>query len=166
MTRRVAAGFGALSLFCLLLTACVSTGVTVDEDLGVDDAKALAQKVERDITALLPSSMLADIEQQEKGAFFGCTRDGARQWAGGLTATVVGDPSPGDVIGLIADHYRNGGDYLVSLRQDQGDSIVNIAGAYGSLWIVRYIRDRAELDVDSFSPCIRLPDDVWPGGSY
>ncbi|BAJ76030.1 phenylalanyl-tRNA synthetase alpha subunit [Microbacterium testaceum StLB037] len=166
MTRRVVAGFGALLLLGLPLTACSASGVTVDEALSVDDAKALAQKVEREIAAVLPSSMLADLEQQEKGAFFGCTRDGARQWAGGLTATVVGDPTPEDVIGVIADHYRNGGDYRVSLRQDQGDSIVNIAGEYGSLWIVRYIRDRAELDVDSFSPCIRLPDGVWPGGSY
>ncbi len=166
MTRRVVAALGTFFLLGLLLTACVATGVTVDEDLGVDDAKALAQKLERDITAALPSSMLADIEQQEKGAFLGCTRDGARQWAGGLTATVVGDPLPEDVIGVIADHYRNSGEYRVGLRQDQGDSIVNIAGEHGSLWIVRYVRDRAQLDVDSFSPCIRLPDDVWPGGSY
>ncbi|WZH35970.1 MAG: hypothetical protein PIR02_14530 [Microbacterium enclense] len=138
----------------------------MDEELSVDDAKALAQRVEREISTVLPSSMLTDIEQQAEGAFLGCSRDGARQWAGGLTASVVGDPPPEDVIGVIADHYKSGGNYRVGLRQDHGDSLVNIAGDYGSLWIVRYIRDRAELDVDSFSPCIRLPDDVWPGGSY
>lgn len=166
MRRRVVGGLGVLALVCLLLTACVPTGDIVDEDLSVDDAKRLAQGVEREIAAVLPSSMLRDIEQQEKGAFLGCTRDGARQWAGGLTATVVGDPSPEEVIGVIADQYSSGGNYRVGLRQDQGDSLVNIAGEYGSLWIVRYIRDRAELDVDSFSPCIRLSDGVWPGGSY
>jgi len=166
VTRRASGGLGILAIICVGLIGCVPSADTVDDELSVDAAKALAQEVEREISAVLPPSMLTDVKQQEKGAFLSCTRDGARQWAGGLTASVVGDPPPEDVIGVIADHYQGGGNYRVGLRQDHGDSVLNIAGEHGSLWIVRYIRDRAELDVDSFSPCIRLPDDVWPGGSY
>ncbi|MDF2991688.1 MAG: phenylalanyl-tRNA synthetase alpha subunit [Microbacterium sp.] len=161
----------ALTICAGLVLVTVSAGCSgrvdlVDEEMSLDDAKRLAQNMEREIVQSLPPGLVTAIEQQEKGALLACSRDGARQWAGGLTATVVGDPVPEDVIGAIADRFVVREDFRVSLREDQGDSLVTISGEDQSVWVVRYIRSRAELDIDSGSPCIRLPDDVWPGGSY
>jgi len=153
-------------ILAVSLTGCSGSSGLVDEQMSLDEAKTLAQDIEREIVQMLPQGVATSIEQQEKGALLSCSRDGARQWAGGLTATIVGDPPPEDVIGAIADGFAGRDDLRVSRREDQGDLLVTLSGADQSVWVVRYIRSRAELDVDSGSPCIRLSDDVWPGGSY
>lgn len=148
------------------LTGCSGSTGLVDEQMSLDDAKSLAQEMEREIVQSLPPGLATNLEQQEKGALLPCSRDGARQWAGGLTANIVGDPAPEEVIGVIADSFAGRDDLSVSRRENQGDLLVTLSGVNQSVWVVRYIRTRAELDIDSGSPCIRLPDDVWPGGSY
>jgi hypothetical protein len=148
------------------LTGCSGSAGLIDEQMSLDDAKKLAQEMEREIVQSLPPGVATNITQQEKGTLLSCSPDGARQWAGGLTATIIGDRTPDDVIGAIAESFAGRDDLSVSRRENQGDSLVTLYGTDQSVWVVRYIRSRAELDVDSGSPCIRLPDDVWPGGSY
>ncbi|KTS01043.1 hypothetical protein [Microbacterium testaceum] len=148
------------------MAGCSGRTYVVNEDMSLDGAKKLAQDLELEIVQSLPPELVTNVEQQDEGALLPCSRDGARQWAGGLTATIVGNAPPEEVIGVIADSFVGREHFNISRREDQGDSIVTVRGPDQAVWVVRYIRPRAELDIDSGSPCIRLPDGVWPGGSY
>lgn len=160
------ARIGYVLLMALTCSSCVPTSSGIDDTLSLDDAKARAQEVEREIAAAVPEDMLSNIDQRDKGSFLSCSGGGGNQWAGGLEASVVGNPAPEQVIGPITHHFADRADLVVRRREDDGDSLVDLIGPHGAMWIVRYIRDRGELDVDSFATCIRLPENVWPGGTY
>jgi hypothetical protein len=155
-----------IAFVCALCAGCLPPGSGVNKDMSLDDAKAHTQAIEREIANTLPPEMLVDIEQRAHGTFLPCSGGQGEHWAGGLTARVSGDPPPERVIGPIADHFAVGDELTVRLREDHGDPLVDLIGSYGSMWIVRYARNRAELDVDSFAPCVYLPDDVWRGDKY
>ncbi|MGN7967763.1 hypothetical protein [Microbacterium sp. 22296] len=155
-----------LAFASLLLTSCAPPGGGVDESMTLDQAKARAQSIEREIAETLTPDVLTDIDQRSKGTFLPCSGGEGEHWAGGLTASVMGDPSPERVTGQIASHFSDREDLMVRLRVDHDDSLVDIIGAHGSMWIVRYSREQAELDVDSFAPCVRLPEGVWRGDKY
>lgn len=160
------ARIGCALLIMLLCSGCVPTSNGIDDTTSLEVSKRRAQEVEREIAAAVPVELLSAVDQREKGSFLPCSRDGGHQWAGGLTATVVGDPAPEQVLNPIARHFADRDDLAVRRREDHGDSLIDLMGPHGAMWIVRYVRDRGELDVDSFATCIRLPEDVWPGGSY
>lgn len=166
MKLRALGGTALAALVCVLCSGCLPPGSGVDEDLSLDDAKARAQQVEREIVDTVAPDLLGDVDQRAQGTFLPCSGGEGEHWAGGLTARVLGDPSPERLTGPIAVHFADRDDVTVRLREDHGDSMVDIIGSHGSMWIVRYSRDRAELDVDSFAPCIYLPDGVWRGDKY
>lgn len=166
MTARRVSYASAFLIAVLLCTACVPSRGGLDESTSLDQSKARAQEVERQIVAVLPAELLTQVDQMGQGSFISCSRDGGAQWAGGLTATVSGNPAPEQIIDPIAVHFAAEDDLAVRRRQDDGDPVVDILGAHREMWIVRYIRDRGELDIDSFAACIRLPDGVWRGGTY
>ncbi|MDQ1076541.1 MULTISPECIES: hypothetical protein [Microbacterium] len=157
---------GFVVFLALLCVGCVPYSDGIDDTMSLEDAKEHAQQVEREIASAVPVELLSDVDQRDKGSFLACSRDGGHQWAGGLTATVVSDPAPEEVLNPIALHFADRDDLAVGRREDHGDSLLDLMGPHGAMWIVRYVRDRGELDVDSFATCIRLPEGVWPGGSY
>lgn len=161
--------WASVALIAFTATACTNCTPSVegiDETITLDQAKTRAQTIEREIADALPADTLRDIDQRATGTFLPCSGGEGDQWAGGLTAKVVGDPPSDQIVGPITDHFADRDDVALRLRKDHGDSLVDIIGTHGSMWIVRYARNRAELDVDSFAPCIRLPESVWRGDRY
>lgn len=123
----------------------------------------ISQSGEPHIVSALPEGLVADIDQMEKGSFLQCSPDGAQRWSGHLTATIHSDPLPGAVMDALADYFSAKEGYAIRRRTHEGESLLDIATASGFLSVLRYCDDRDELSVDSFSACLRMPDDTWPG---
>lgn len=155
-----------LVLLTLVSMSGCATGGDVDESLSLEEAKAYTQDIEREIADSVPPEHVQRVDQQATGTLLPCSRDGGEQWAGGLTVLVEGDPKPSELLVPIAERFASRKSFRVRSRQDNGDELVDVLGHYGAIWIVRYNREEGELLVDSGSPCFRLPDGVWSGGSH
>lgn len=123
----------------------------------------ISQSGEREIVSALPEGLVADINQMDKGSFLQCSPDGAQRWSSHLTATIHSDPLPGAVMDALADYFSAKERYAIGRRTHDGEPLLDIATAFGFLSVLRYCDDRDELSVDSFSACLRMPDDIWPG---
>lgn len=148
------------------LSGCALGGNDIDPDLALPEAKVRTQSVERDIAEALPDDLVVAIHQNETGSFLACSRDGGEQWAGGLTVRVLAGASAQRLLDPIEQRYTDAEDMAVARWDSDGDSIVEISGLHLSSWIVRYDPGREEVHVSSFSPCIRLPEDIWRGDTY
>lgn len=148
------------------LASCVPIIENVDSDLSLPDAKEYTQTIEREIAEALPAQELLMMKQKETGTFLSCSRDGGYQWAGGLTAQLQQGLEVENVLDPVEQRVRHLDDLTVSRREDDEDSIIDVIGPHHSAWVVRYDRVDGDVYVTSFSPCIRLPEDVWPGDKY
>jgi len=164
VTKRVV--FCGVAGLVFILAGCVSIVERVDRDLSLPDAKTYTQGVEREIVDAIPNQLVTSIEQKATGTFLPCSQGGGQQWAGGLTAQAEPDVRPDELLGPIEEHFSGRGDIAVNRRVEGEDSLLDVAGPHSSFWILRYDPVRAEIRVVSFSPCIYLPDDVWPGDKY
>ncbi|WP_285136978.1 hypothetical protein [Microbacterium sp. lyk4-40-TSB-66] len=156
----------ATLVMLVTLSSCASPGGDLDPGLSLPDAKARTMAVEKEIADTLPEDLVVSIDQNETGSFLSCTRDGGEQWAGGLTVHVRAEATAPRLLDPVEQRYSDADGVGVDRWESDGDSIVEITGAYQSSWIVRFDPGREEVHVSSFSACIRLPDDVWRGGSY
>jgi hypothetical protein len=154
-----------VSVLCVL-ASCVPVPENVDPELSLPDAKEYTQTIEREISEALPAQMLLTMKQKETGTFLSCSRDGGYQWAGGLTAQMQRGVEAEAVLDPVEQNVSRFDDLTVTRREDEEDSIVDVVGPHHSAWVVRYDRENGEVYVTSFSPCIRLPEDVWPGDKY
>jgi len=137
----------------------------VNEDLDVAEAKSATQAVENQIVDAVPAQFVFSRHQIEAGSFLSCG-DGGHSWSGFAAAEIANDPDPGDVLDPIGAVFAEQSGFATASREDQGDQLLDVRSDDGTLWIVRYDRARAELSVNSFSACLRLPDDIWPGSPY
>ncbi|WP_153004681.1 hypothetical protein [Microbacterium testaceum] len=149
-----------------LLTSCLPAGDAVDDGMSPEDAKRYTQAVEREIVDAMPNQFVRTVLQKETGTFLPCSRDGAEQWAGGLTAQIQPGVDPDAVLDPIEEHFANVDELTVSRREDSGNVLVEVVGPHRSAWVVRYDAKRAEAYLTSFSPCIRLPSDIWRGDKF
>lgn len=150
----------------VFLSGCVTFVENVDSDLSLPEAKKYTQSIERQIAGALPTELLLDVDQKETGVFLPCSRDGGEQWAGGLTAHVQSGADSARVLNPIEEQFAADKNLALSRRVDDEDSILEIVGHHHSAWIVRYDVETGEVYVTSFSPCIRLPEDIWRGDTY
>lgn len=149
-----------------VLSGCVSSVGGVDRELSLPDAKKYTQSMEREIVEAMPSRLVESVDQMETGTFLRCTAGRGYQWAGGLTAKTPEGVSANELLDPIEKHFASEEGVVVTRRTDDEDSLVDVAGHHESFWILRYDPEQAEIHLVSFSPCILLPEDVWPGDEY
>lgn len=149
-----------------VLTACVPAAESIDESLALPEAKQYTQTVEREIVNAVPPQFVESMTQKETGVFLPCSADGGEQWAGGLTAHVRTGVDAAILLDPVEKHFAGVDGITVNRREDEEDSLVEVYGPHRSAWVVRYDTDEGEIHLASFSPCIRLPADVWRGDKY
>lgn len=149
-----------------VLSGCVSLSGGVDRDLSLPAAKEYTQSMEREIVEAIPSALVQSVDQMKTGTFFRCTAGRGYQWAGGLTAETPSGIDPAELLDPIEKHFASRQDVTVTRRIDDEDSLLDVAAHHDSFWILRYDPEQAEIRLVSFSPCVLLPADVWPGDEY
>lgn len=132
----------------------------------VEKAKADAQAMELEIASLIPAEMLVSVDQKPTGVLLSCDET-QHQWAGGSTVYLVPDS---DVEKLVKDmEARLAEDDRFDSRNWLGPSggynvqLMSVKSAEG------YIFSEGEpgtVDINSFSECFTLPEDVYPGGKF
>ncbi|MBM3714919.1 MAG: hypothetical protein FJW64_04155 [Actinobacteria bacterium] len=148
-----------------ILSGCLKEQSAVDNDLTVDEAKQSTQSVEILIADAIPLQFVDSVAQKPKGLFLSCGQ-GGHSWTGSLRVEIIGNPQAEEVLGPVVAEFAGRDDFSTSMRQAQGDAIVDVRSGEGGLWIVRYLREDGLVVIHSGSPCFHLPDDIWPGDHY
>ncbi len=132
----------------------------------LEEAKAEAQAMELEIASLLPAEMVVSVDQKPTGVLLSCDET-QHQWAGGSTVYLA----PGtDVENLVKDmEAQMAEDDRFDSRNWLGPTgvynvqLMSVTSAEG------YIFSEGEpgtVDINSFSECFTLPEDVYPGGKF
>lgn len=163
MRRRTA----IVSLVAVLLLAGCSQGENVDENLTVDEAKAIAQEMEREIAALVPDEYVTDVVQNSTGTLMQCDTERGYQWAGSTRVYITDGLDVEAVVASASDEFGSRDGFRV--EQDvtvDGEPSAHIIGDHGAGYLVERSVDGTYMDISSFSPCFRLPDGVSPRGDF
>lgn len=158
-------------IVALTVTGCVASGGDsmsgVNEDLTLDEAKQSAMSVERDIAALIPSEFVASVEQRQHGVLLSCDDDRGYQWTGHTDVIVQGDPNPAAIVDAVVGEYETRESFAANVETTaDGHPSAHVRGEYGAGYLVTESVDHTAIEILSFSPCFRLPEDMWAGGTY
>ncbi|HWU57250.1 MAG TPA: hypothetical protein VN045_00925 [Microbacteriaceae bacterium] len=134
--------------------------------LSLEQAKHAAQKMEDTIAGLVPDEYVAKSEQAPKGTLLSCSKD-SYQWSGQTDVYLEGSPDVDRILDRIADHWKGDDNYTIKRDTAANNTPrLTLSGAHGAGYIVNPTRDNSHVQILSFSPCFRLPDDVYPGGTF
>jgi hypothetical protein len=135
--------------------------------LSLEQAKHAAQKMEDTIAGLVPDEYVANSEQAPKGTLLSCSKD-SYQWSGQTDVYLEGSPDVDRILDRIADHWKGDPDYTIDRKPaTDGRPRVTLVGAHGAVYLVGPTNTQdARLQIWSASPCFRLPEDVYPGGTF
>ncbi|MBZ4485936.1 hypothetical protein LQ938_09855 [Microbacterium sp. cx-55] len=157
----------------LLLSACtggkdnVDDAYDVDEALSVVDAKQTTQAMELELAALVPQDAIASIDQNDVGVFLGCGPDRAVQWAGHTMVFLQGEVDTAAIVDYAVAKYASNDPYTAVLETAvDGSPSAHVLGPHGSGWLMTPSTDLTQIEILSFSPCFRLPDDIHPSDKY
>ncbi|MEN0102349.1 MAG: hypothetical protein AAGC90_05425 [Curtobacterium sp.] len=127
-------------------------------------AKELTQRSERAAMELLPKGDVIDIEQLSEGSFLRCS--GGYVWSGNIRASLrEGEDGAGAQETLAVRAEERGDD----VREDEllsGRRRYSITTDDGVQMLLTVWDHGTVLDIDSASPCIRLPDDFKRPRTY
>lgn len=160
------AGACALSIITVsLLAGCVTTGeVAADPTARIAAAKQMTQSAESKAIELLPDADVERVEQLQRGTFLSCPN--GYQWSGAVTARlkrgVVGSAAQR---GLVRSAEAHG----FTVSQDRlltGRPRYELIDSAGVQLLVTVFDGGTVIDIDSASPCIRVPDDFRPPAEY
>lgn len=158
---------GAMLLCLAMLGAAGCAAEKVRENMTVDEAKAIAQAGELDIARSIPTDLVGETVQQPTGSLLSCHGERAYAWAGGTVVHLVGAPEVGDVIdGLIDVYAEEDGWSSKSSTSAHGDPQAEITGPDGDWYLVSGYAEDETIDIDSRSPCFRLPEGQSPRGGF
>lgn len=151
------------------LGGCSTTtnGFTVDETLDVHGAKAVAQSMENELADYVPASGVSSVEQLDKGVLITCGLDGVFQWTGHKYLTLSRPVDVRQTVDEIERRFANRSPFAsrVEMTQD-GVPRARVVGPAGSSYSLTLSVDRSRIEIFSFSPCFRLPDDMSPFAEY
>lgn len=169
MNSRVRAVATAAALAGALLLAGCSGGEDddVDESLSVADAKQMTQAMELELAASVPESATASVEQDDEGMFLGCGDDRAVQWTGQTKVLLQSGANPAGIVDSVVADYANRDPYTAELETAvDGSPSAHVLGPHGSGWLMTPSADLTQMEILSFSPCFRLPEDIHPSDKY
>ncbi|GGL05736.1 hypothetical protein GCM10009769_24940 [Curtobacterium luteum] len=154
-----------LTVAVLLLGACASNeDLSTDPDTRLAAAKRMTQIAESKAIALLPDEGVARTEQLERGTLLSCSN--GYQWSGAVTARLKRG-----VFGSAAqqDLARSAEAHGFTVSQDRlltGRPRYELIDSAGVQLLVTVFDGGTVIDIDSASPCIRVPDDFRPPAEY
>ncbi|WP_278101949.1 hypothetical protein AB0870_10010 [Microbacterium proteolyticum] len=171
MKRRHITALAVLVALSAVLAGCVAPGGAgvVDTSLTLEDAKATAMRMERELAALVPADVVASVDQDQTGVLMSCSGDRAYQWTG-QTKVVLTEGATYDgaaVTENIAQTYDASDSYRTNtdLTSD-GEPRAHVIGEFGQGYLVALSVDKTFVQILSFSPCFVLPEGMWPGDDY
>lgn len=165
------AGTMAIALLLLTLTGCspMTGDATVHEEVTLDEAKTIAQDMEKTLAGLVPTEQVASIDQNPTGALMSCTKEGEYLWSGQTKVRLnPGVTYDGEAVTeKIASEYNGGDSYTTEtdLTPD-GQPSAHVVGGNGEGYLVALSVDKTFVQILSFSPCFVLPEDVSPSRPY
>ncbi len=138
----------------------------MDETLDVYGAKAVAQSMENELASYVPASSVASTEQLDKGILLSCGADGIYQWTGHNYLTLSGPVDDREWWTKSHRHSRAG--RLSQRARDDARRCPSGAGSRtsGLVYSLTTSVDRSRIEIFSFSPCFRLPDDMSRRADY
>ncbi|KQM39590.1 hypothetical protein ASE56_03985 [Microbacterium sp. Leaf203] len=151
------------------LGGCSTTtnGGTVDETLDVYGAKAVAQSMEDELAGYVPAGSVSAVEQLDKGILLNCGADGVYQWTGHNYLPLSRPVDVQQLVQEIAQTYANRAPFAARVEMTQdGVPRARVVGPAGSSYSLTLSVDRSRIEIFSFSPCFRLPDDMSRRGLY
>ncbi len=151
------------------LSGCstATKGNTVDETLAVWGAKAIAQSMENELAEYVPASSVLSTEQLDKGILLSCDIDGVYQWTGHKYVALSGPVDDQQVVDEVAQTFANRPPFAAQIEMTQdGAPRARVVGPAGSSYSIVASVDRSRIEIFSFSPCFRLPDDMSRRAEY
>ncbi|MFJ4159423.1 hypothetical protein [Microbacterium testaceum] len=140
---------------------------TVDESLDVYGAKAIAQSMESELAGYIPANSVASKEQLDEGILFSCGADGIYQWTGHNFLTLSAPVDDRELVDEIAQAFADRPSFAARLEMTpDGAPRARLAGPAGSSYSLTTSVDRSRIEIFSYSPCFRLPDDMSPFAEY
>ncbi len=165
-------GLGPL-IFGLAITGALSgcstttSGGTVDETLDVYGAKAVAQSMENELAGYVPAGSVSSAEQLDKGILLSCGPDGVYQWTGHNYLTLSGPIDVQETVDEIAQTFASKPTFAAQVEMTRdGAPRARVVGPAGSSYSLTLSVDRSRIEIFSFSPCFRLPDDMSRRADY
>lgn len=153
----------------ILLSGCTTAtkGAAVDETLDVYGAKAIAQSIENELAGYIPASSVASTEQLNEGILYSCDADGIYQWTGHNYVTLSSLVDDKKIVDEVVAGFGDRPPFsaLADTTHDGAPSAV-VMGPAGSTYLLTLSVDRSRIEIFSFSPCFRLPDDMSPFAEY
>ena len=151
----------------ILLAGCGTDGVEVENQLTWQEAKRQTQATELEIASMIPEDQVVSIEQLTKGTLLSCDSE-RRLWAGRTTVVLVAGADVDGIVRVLADAFREGGEYTVKSYTTitDRDKFQLIAQNREETYIVGPGIDRGSIEIASASPCFTLPEGVYPGGDF
>ncbi|SDO74779.1 hypothetical protein SAMN04487788_0696 [Microbacterium testaceum StLB037] len=147
--------------------ATAGSGAAVDETLDVYGAKAVAQSMENELASYVPTSSVASTEQLDKGILLSCGADGIYQWTGHNYLTLSGPVDDRELVDEIAQAFARRPSFAARLEMTpDGAPRARVVGPAGSSYSLTTSVDRSRIEIFSFSPCFRLPDDMSRRADY
>jgi predicted small secreted protein len=168
MMRRRTTAASLLLVACVALAGCgTSGGGDVDQELDVERAKRVAMEMELELAALVPSENVASLDQQQEGVLVSCEGERAYQWTGQTTVALQGAPDTEAIVNSAVSEYSERDPYTARLETTaDGYPSAHVRGPHSAGWLMTESVDGTSLEILSFSPCFRLPDDLYPGDRF
>ncbi len=147
--------------------ATAASGAAVDETLDVYGAKAVAQSMENELAGYVPASSVASSEQLDEGILWSCGAESIYQWTGHNYVTLSAPVDDKKIVDEVVARFADRPPFmaLADTTHDGAPSAV-VVGPAGSSYSLTLSFDRSRIEILSFSPCFRLPDDMSPFADY
>jgi hypothetical protein len=148
---------GVGAMLAMMSGCAMSHDAPADPQKSMADAKSLTQRSESAAIGYLPKADVRDIKQLSEGTFLQCA-DGY-QWSGNIRATLSDGVNGSKAQETIAVAAKERGDEVEEDKLLSGRRRYSISTDEGVRLLVTVWEQGTVIDIDSASPCFKLPDD-------
>jgi hypothetical protein len=148
---------GVAAILILLGGCSMNDDAPKSPQVEISRAKALTQRAELAAVGLLPKSDVKDIKQLSKGTFLRCAN--GYQWSGNTRAALSDGVDGATAQEQLAVAAEKRGDDVSEDNVLTGDKRYSITTAQGVLLLVTVWDGGRALELNSASPCFKLPSD-------
>lgn len=154
---RLIGALGIGAVLTLLSGCAMSDEASADPQKTMANAKSVTQRSETAAIGYLPKADVRDIHQLSEGTFLPC--EGGYLWSGNIRATLSDGVSGGEAQEAIAAAAKKRGDDVSEDKLLSGERRYSITTDRQVQLLVTVWEKGTVIDIDSASPCFKLPDD-------